>query len=50
VDVKAIVLVVGAPEGDANRTAAEFAGTPLALADVLGLPAIHHLLRRPPDR
>ena len=44
-DVKAIVLVTGAAEGDGSGRMATFAGTPLALADVVGRPAVHHLLR-----
>lgn len=42
-DVKAIVLVTGA-DHDAPEQAAKLASAPLALADVLGRPALHHLL------
>jgi NDP-sugar pyrophosphorylase family protein len=43
VDVKAIVLVAGAPQND--KTEANIASTPFALADVVGRPAVHHLVR-----
>jgi len=43
VDVKAIVLVAGAPQND--KAEANIASTPFALADVVGRPAVHHLLR-----
>ncbi len=41
-DVKAIVLIGGATE----ETVAQFAGTPLALTDVFGRPAVEHMLRQ----
>lgn len=40
-DVKAIILVTGAEE----EAVAQFGGTPLGLADVLGRPAVYHLVR-----
>jgi hypothetical protein len=45
VEVKAIVLVTGPSEDEHNREQTQLAATPLALADVLGRPAIHHLVR-----
>ena len=43
-EVKAIVLVVGPSEDEHNHEQTKLAATPLALADVLGRPAIHHLV------
>ena len=43
-DIKAIVLLTGAPAEESNG-ATNFAAYPLSLLDVLGRPAIHHLVR-----
>ncbi len=43
-EVKAIVLVAGASDEGRNHEQANVAAAPLALADVLGRPAIHHLV------
>ena len=41
-DVKAILLVTGAPEDTTDQS---LAAAPMALADVVGRPVVHHLLR-----